>query len=85
MIYGNFKAGRTIAVIVALSLALVLATMIVPSLPSGRQTSAGLAALGTLYFGLIGLGFTFIEIELSNAYRFSSAILSTVLQLGCSA
>ena len=59
---GNFKAGRTIAIIVALSLALVLATMIVPSLPSARQTSTGLAALGTLYFALIGLGFMFIEI-----------------------
>ena len=62
VIHGNFKAGRTIAVIMALSLALVLVTIIVPSLPSLRQTSRGLAALGTLYFALIGLGFMFIEI-----------------------
>jgi hypothetical protein len=62
VLHGNYSAGTTIAVIVALSLALVLATMIVPSLPSLRQTSAGLATLGTLYFALIGLGFTFVEI-----------------------
>jgi hypothetical protein len=62
VLHGNYSAGTTIVVIVALSLALVLATMIVPSLPSLRRTSAGLAALGTLYFALIGLGFMFIEI-----------------------
>ena len=62
VLHGNYSAGTTIAVIVALSLALVLATMIVPSLPSLRQTSAGLATLGTLYFALIGLGFMFVEI-----------------------
>ena len=62
MLHGNYSAGATIVVIAALSLALVLATMIVPSLPSLRQTSAGLAALGTMYFALIGLGFMFVEI-----------------------
>jgi hypothetical protein len=59
---GNFTAATTVALIVVLSLALVLATTIIPSLPSVRETSATLATLGTLYFGLIGLGFMFIEI-----------------------
>ena len=62
VLHGNYLAGTTIVVIVALSLALVLATTIVPSLPSLRQTSTGLAALGTIYFALIGLGFMFVEI-----------------------
>jgi hypothetical protein len=59
---GNFNAGVTILLIIALSLTLVVATIILPALPSVRRTSAGLAALGTAYFALIGLGFMFIEI-----------------------
>lgn len=64
VVRGNYTAAETIGVIILLSLALVLATTIVPSLPSVRQTSASLATLGTLYFALIGLGFMFIEISI---------------------
>jgi hypothetical protein len=59
---GNLYAGMTVVLIMALSLALVVATIIVPSLPSVRRTSARLATLGTAYFALIGLGFMFIEL-----------------------
>jgi hypothetical protein len=63
----------------------VLATMIVPSLPSLRQTSAGLAALGTMYFALIGLGFMFVEIGIIQRVSIFLGIPSTVLRSDCSA
>ncbi|MEA2959251.1 MAG: hypothetical protein QOJ58_4999, partial [Alphaproteobacteria bacterium] len=59
---GNLAAAKTIAIIVMLSLALVLATIIGPSLPAMRQASGPLALLGTLWFSLIGCGFMFVEI-----------------------
>ncbi|HYC25030.1 MAG TPA: hypothetical protein VEC58_03240, partial [Roseiarcus sp.] len=59
---GNIHAGETILLIVALSLVLVVATIMIPSLPSLRRTPARLAMLGSAYFALIGLGFMFIEI-----------------------
>jgi spermidine synthase len=61
---GNLLATATVATIVILSAGLVLITMIVPTLPSVRQTSGWLASFGTLYFALLGLGFMFIEIGL---------------------
>jgi SAM-dependent methyltransferase len=62
VVRGNLEAARTIGVLVLLSFALVLCTMIVPSLPSVRRTPGWLGSLGTLYFALIGLGFMFVEI-----------------------
>jgi hypothetical protein len=62
--YGNLIATATIAIIIVLSGALVLVAMIVPALPSLRQVPVSLAALGTTYFLLIGLGFMFVEIGL---------------------
>ena len=62
VIRGNIYASETILLIMALSLALAVAAIIIPSLPSVRRTSARLATLGTAYFALIGLGFMFIEI-----------------------
>ena len=62
MVRGNLDATWTIGVLVLLSFALVLLTMIVPSLPSVRRAPAWLGSLGTLYFALIGLGFMFVEI-----------------------
>jgi hypothetical protein len=62
VVSGNVITAETIMVIIVLSVVLVLATTIIPSLPSVRETSAALATVGTLYFGLIGLGFMFVEI-----------------------
>ena len=62
VIRGNLEATRTIGIIVVVSAILVLATMILPSLPSVRRAQPSLAWLGTLYFALTGLGFMFIEI-----------------------
>lgn len=59
---GNIFADETIGLITGMSLLLVLATTILPSLGTVRRTSARLATFGTLYFALIGLGFMFVEI-----------------------
>ncbi len=64
VIRGNLLAIVTLALIVTLSGALVLATMVVPALPSVRRTASALAWSGTLYFLLIGLGFMLVEIGL---------------------
>jgi hypothetical protein len=61
---GNLAATITLAVVVALSTILVLLTTIVPSLPSIRRVTPRIAALGSIYFVLIGLGFMFVEIGL---------------------
>ena len=88
---GNFFADETIALITALSFALVLATTILPSLRTVRKTSARLATLGTLYFALIGLGFMFVEIAVIQrvsvflghpVYGLSIGLFSMILSTG---
>jgi spermidine synthase len=64
VITGNLLANITVAIIIVASFLLVVFAMVVPALPSVRQTSTRLARLGTLYFALIGFGFMFIEIGL---------------------
>ncbi|MCS7269352.1 MAG: class I SAM-dependent methyltransferase, partial [Geminicoccaceae bacterium] len=64
VIKGNLFATLTLALILGLSALVVLATMIVPALPAVRRTAPALAALGTLYFLAIGLGFMTVEIAL---------------------
>jgi len=64
VIRGNFKAVSTLAIIIILSLALVFATILVPSLPSLRHVELPIALLGSAYFLLIGLGFMFVEMGL---------------------
>ena len=64
VVRGNLKALSTLALVIGLSMALVAITMLVPSLPSIRRVSPRLAAYGSAYFLLIGLGFMFVEIGL---------------------
>jgi spermidine synthase len=64
VVHGNLLATVTLLTIVVFSGLLVLFTMIIPSLPTVRQSPIVLARLGTLYFMLIGLGFMFVEIGL---------------------
>ena len=61
---GNLVATLTLAMLVLISLALVVATIIVPLQPTVRETGWTLAAGGTAYFALIGAGFMMIEIGL---------------------
>ena len=64
VVRGNLIATLTLLLVTALSCGLVLVTVVVPTIPSIRQTPAWLAWSGTLYFMLIGLGFMFVEIGL---------------------
>jgi hypothetical protein len=64
VVRGNLKAMSTLAIIIILSLMLVLATILVPSLPSLRHVEPRIALLGSAYFLLIGLGFMFVEMGL---------------------
>jgi hypothetical protein len=64
IVRGNLIATVALIMIAAISTLLVLVTMIIPALPSLRQTQAALARAGTAYFLLIGLGFMFVEIGL---------------------
>jgi hypothetical protein len=61
---GNLLATITLAIVVTLSTILVLITTILPSLPSIRRVTSRVAAFGSVYFVLIGLGFMFVEIGL---------------------
>jgi hypothetical protein len=62
VIKGNLAATLTLLIIILLSLLLMALTIILPALPSARQVSPRLIAIGTAYFLLIGLGFMFVEI-----------------------
>jgi hypothetical protein len=64
VVRGNLQAALTLATIIALSMMLVFVTILAPSLPAVRQVSPWIAALGSAYFLLIGLGFMFVEIGL---------------------
>ncbi len=62
VVSGNLAATLMLAIIVALSLILVVLTIVLPALPSVRRISTRLIGIGTAYFLLIGLGFMLVEI-----------------------
>lgn len=64
VIRGNLQATITLVLIIVLSALVVLVTMIGPALPALRRAEPALAALGTIYFLFIGLGFMLVEIGL---------------------
>jgi hypothetical protein len=64
VVRGNLRAMSTLALITLIALVLVIEAMLIPSLPSVRRVSLGLAGYGSAYFLLIGLGFMFVEIGL---------------------
>ena len=55
-------ATLTLAMLVAISIALVAATIIVPLRPTVREAGWKLVVGGTGYFALIGVGFMMIEL-----------------------
>jgi hypothetical protein len=59
---GNLAASVVLGIIVLLSAILVSLTVVLPAAPTIRRTRFSLAAAGTAYFALIGLGFMFVEI-----------------------
>jgi hypothetical protein len=88
---GNLIATLTLAMLVLISLALVVVTIIVPLRPTVREAGWALAAGGTAYFALIGSGFMMIEIALLQrmsvflghpVYALSVVLFSLILWTG---
>jgi hypothetical protein len=61
---GNLVATGTMVILFVVSLALVLMTIVIPLRPAVKDVGGKLAAGGTLYFMLIGIGFMMTEIGL---------------------
>jgi SAM-dependent methyltransferase len=88
---GNLLAVTTLAIIAAVSLALVAATIVVPLRGAVRDVGARLVASGTAYFLLIGVGFMMVEISLLQrmsvflghpVYALSTVLFSLILATG---
>jgi hypothetical protein len=63
-IYGNLVSTLTLVTMFAVSLLLVVATILAPLAGSARTVARPLMLGGTLYFALIGLGFMLTEVAL---------------------
>ena len=88
---GNLVATMTLAMLVLISIALVTATIVVPLRSTVRETGWQLAAGGTVYFALIGVGFMMVEIALLQrmsvflghpVYALSVVLFSLILWTG---
>jgi hypothetical protein len=88
---GNLSATLTLAMLILISAILVAATIIVPLRSSARTGPSGLIRAGTLYFGLIGIGFMMVEIGLLQrisvflghpVYALSVVLFSLILSTG---
>jgi hypothetical protein len=64
VVEGNLRASIALAMILVISLAAVIGTVLVPLRGVLRSRSAPLIALGSAYFSLIGMGFMLAEIAL---------------------
>jgi hypothetical protein len=61
---GNLVATGTLLILLVVAAVLVVLTIVVPLRPAIKDVGGGLAAGGTLYFMLIGIGFMMTEIGL---------------------
>lgn len=61
---GNLVATGTLVILFVVALSLVVATIVVPLRPAVADVGSRLAAGGTLYFTLIGVGFMMAEIAM---------------------
>jgi hypothetical protein len=91
VVAGNLIATLTLAMLVLISLVLVGATIVVPLQSTVRETGWQLAVGGTVYFGLIGIGFMMVEIALLQrmsvflghpTYALSVVLFSLILWTG---
>src|SRR5215467_11063581 len=91
VVTGNLVATLTLAMLVLISVALVGATIIIPLQPTVREAGWQLAVGGTVYFGLIGVGFMMVEIALLQrmsvflghpTYALSVVLFSLILWTG---
>jgi hypothetical protein len=91
LVVGNLLAMATLFLLIVLSFAAVLVAVILPATSSLRTVRASLAAIGSAYFLLIGLGFMFVEIGLIQrmsvfmghpTYALSIVLFSIILSTG---
>jgi hypothetical protein len=91
VVRGNLFATGTLFLIIILSVLLVAATILLPMRDSVRAVDRRLAAAGTAYFALIGLGFMFVEIGVIQrisvflghpVYALSVGLFSIILATG---
>ncbi len=64
VLVGNIKAMKTLAVLFAISLAFVVAMIVMPLRHAAKEIGRQFVLAGTTYFLLIGFGFMLIEIAL---------------------
>ena len=88
---GNLSATLTLAMLILISAALVVATIIVPLRATVSTTPSTMVVYGTLYFALIGIGFMMVEIALLQrisvflghpVYALSIVLFSLILSTG---
>ncbi len=88
---GNLRATITLAVLFFIALGLVIAAILIPLRPALRDVGAKLAAGGTAYFMLIGIGFMLVEIGFLQrfsiflghpTYSLSIVLFSLILSTG---
>ena len=88
---GNLSATLTLAILILISAAFVAATIVVPLRSTVGTATPTLAAAGTLYFALIGVGFMMAEIGLLQrisvflghpVYALSVVLFSLILSTG---
>lgn len=88
---GNLSATLTLAMLILISAVLVAATIVVPLRSAASTGPFALIGAGTLYFGLIGIGFMMAEIGLLQrisvflghpVYALSIVLFSLILSTG---
>jgi predicted membrane-bound spermidine synthase len=88
---GNLSATLTLAMLIIISAALVVATIIVPLRSTVSTSASTLTIAGTIYFALIGIGFMMAEIALLQrisvflghpVYALSVVLFSLILSTG---
>ena len=91
VVFGNLVAAITLLTILAISLVLVLVTIVVPLRSAVLDVGRTLATAGTAYFLLIGVGFMAVEIGLLQRlsvflghpiYSLSVVLFSLILATG---
>lgn len=91
VMYGNLLAGVTLCIILLVSLGLVMLTIILPLRSAMRDVGPRLAAGGTAYFFLLGVGFMTVEIGFLQrlsvflghpTYSLSLVLFSLILATG---
>jgi hypothetical protein len=91
VVSGNLEASLSLLAILGVSITLVIATILVPLISSTRGINRRLIAGGTVYFGLLGFGFMFVEIGLLQRlsvflghpiYSLSVVLFSVIIATG---